>query len=386
MSFTLENWNALIRTTLLPSNNDLLALSNESIAILVKVTKDEEDRVRTLFLEGMLQRKKVKDKQQFVKLNQAMLIRLLDKLSFYRKTIDLDNKILKLYEAVSSRLESMLYFIEDFFGNYFDRNEKVPACYLEGSIQELCRQVESLEECIQPRPPYINAVGNILATNFRKFCIEKKDKATYNELIYQKELMKNLLADDTLSAEDSINKVLFYFNYNDDEYVAYLYEKFVLLTQSLDTKNEKISALRYEQKKCNQLQVRLDVSLSLVLPSLSKQVNQWLEEEIKFLEIDNIPKPVKAAAIPAVTEKSYFLVPFKGTEIHLLLKSFIDSGGAPVETYKSLFEKAGAYLSNKNQKGFSTESLQKASDKINYAAKENVKRFLQKMMRNIDSY
>lgn len=79
-------------------------------------------------------------------------------------------------------------------------------------------------------------------------------------------------------------------------------------------------------------------------------------------------------------------VPFRGSEIYLLHKSFIDSGGAPAETYKSLFEKTGARLANKNQKGFSTESLQKCSDKVDYEAKENVKRFLQKMIRNIDSY
>ncbi|MDB5199268.1 MAG: hypothetical protein JWO92_1231 [Chitinophagaceae bacterium] len=79
-------------------------------------------------------------------------------------------------------------------------------------------------------------------------------------------------------------------------------------------------------------------------------------------------------------------VPFKGAEIYLLHKSFIDSGGAPGETYKSLFEKTGSHLANKNQKGFSTESLQKNSDKVDYEAKETVKRFLQKMIRNIDSY
>jgi hypothetical protein len=43
-------------------------------------------------------------------------------------------------------------------------------------------------------------------------------------------------------------------------------------------------------------------------------------------------------------------------------------------------------LCNKNQKGFSAESLKNASDKLDPEAKENVKRFLQRMIRNIDSY
>jgi hypothetical protein len=79
-------------------------------------------------------------------------------------------------------------------------------------------------------------------------------------------------------------------------------------------------------------------------------------------------------------------VPFKGSEIYLLHKAFIDAGGTMNENYKTLLEKTAAAIANKNQKGFSAQSLIKYSDKVDPLAKENVKRFLQKMIRNIDSY
>jgi hypothetical protein len=79
-------------------------------------------------------------------------------------------------------------------------------------------------------------------------------------------------------------------------------------------------------------------------------------------------------------------VPFKGSEIYLLHKAFVDSGGTLNENYKTLLEKTAASIANKNQKGFSAQSLIKYSDKVDLVAKENVKRFLQKMIRNIDSY
>lgn len=79
-------------------------------------------------------------------------------------------------------------------------------------------------------------------------------------------------------------------------------------------------------------------------------------------------------------------VPFKGSEIYLLQKAFIDSGGAPNDNYKSLLEKTVSKISNKTRKGFSAQSFSKYSDKISPEAKENVKRFLQRMIRNIDSY
>jgi hypothetical protein len=79
-------------------------------------------------------------------------------------------------------------------------------------------------------------------------------------------------------------------------------------------------------------------------------------------------------------------VPFRGAEIYLLHKAFIDSGGATNENYKSLLEKTVCRISNKTQKGFSVQSFCKYSDKVDPEAKDNVKRFLQRMIRNIDSY
>lgn len=82
----------------------------------------------------------------------------------------------------------------------------------------------------------------------------------------------------------------------------------------------------------------------------------------------------------------YIHVPFRGSEIYLFHKAFIDAGGAPHENYKTLLEKTVGNLANRTQKGFSAQSFCKYSDKVDPEAKDNVKRFLQKMIRNIDSY
>jgi hypothetical protein len=86
------------------------------------------------------------------------------------------------------------------------------------------------------------------------------------------------------------------------------------------------------------------------------------------------------------TVSEFVHVPFKGSEIYLLCKAFVDAGGALHDNYKTLIEKTAPNISNKTQKGFSADSLSKYSDKVDPASKENIKRFLQKMIRNIDSY
>jgi len=87
-----------------------------------------------------------------------------------------------------------------------------------------------------------------------------------------------------------------------------------------------------------------------------------------------------------ITAPSHVHLPFKGSEIYLLHKAFIDAGGSPNENYKSLLERTVPFLSNKTQKGFSAQSFTKYSDKVDPEAKDTVKRFLQRMIRNVESY
>ena len=87
-----------------------------------------------------------------------------------------------------------------------------------------------------------------------------------------------------------------------------------------------------------------------------------------------------------VPTKDYVYTPFRGSEIYLLHKAFLDAGGAPHDNFKTLLEKTLTGIANKTQRGFSSDSIYKCSDKVSPESKDNVKRFLQRMIRNIDSY
>lgn len=382
MPLVLNKWSALISGTLNPANGIIFSLTKESISDLIRQSEAEEEAVRANLIEGILDMPKIADKHQYVQVNQAILIRLLDKLYSYKQIPNVTDSVLCLYKTVSLHLENTLNFIEDFFSNYFDRNEKVPATYLLISIEELCKQLEQLKRCLKSGNSIGAKLSNIIVKNFERFCNQKTPNVTYNELMYQKDLMNELLTDGPLESEESLKEVLFYLNFNDNDYLAYLYERMKQMMESLSFKKEKIAALRFEQKNINQLSTKLNCYLSARVPSLKDQVNHWIDEEIKFLSTDLADTP------ESFTHKGdqYVHVSFKGPEIYLLHKAFIDAGGSQTETYKSLLEKTSSHLCNKNQKGFSAESLKKASDKLDPEARENVKRFLQRMIRNIESY
>ena len=283
MALVLNKWENLIYTEINPFSVNVDLFSDEYIQSLIEQSYGEQEYVRDAMVEWLVGNPKIRDKQQFVQFNQAMLIRLLDKLHSYRKE-RLKKQVTNLYEAVSKHLENTLDFIEDFFGNYFDRNEKVPATYLNISLEDLCNKLKILQE-IAVRDDFVDPVlKDVIINNFNKFCYQHSQNVTYNELIYQKDLMDELLTDETFMSEKLIKEVLFYFNFNDADYISYFYKKLSALTTSVDTKQQKITALRFEQKTINQLITKLNVQLSLYMPPLKDQVNQWIEEEIKFLE------------------------------------------------------------------------------------------------------
>jgi hypothetical protein len=296
MPIILQKWDMLINTTLNPLNASKEPVSSETVKRFIAESELERENVRNLLIEGVIDRQKIMDKQQYVQIVQAMLIRLLDKLHSYKQVKGLDGKLTCLCNCVSQHLEDILNFIEDFFGNYFDRNEKVPAPYLLISIEQLCEQLQQLQKNLQVNGGLDRELSEILVNNFKRFCSIKSTGPTYNELLYQKDLMNELLSDNVLQCESSVREVLFYFNFNNDDFVAYLFNSLKALTEDFASNKEKISALRYEQKTMNQLRTKLNCFLSRNMPALKEQVNSWIEEEIKFLQIE------PAFSVPVRTE------------------------------------------------------------------------------------
>ena len=125
-------------------------------------------------------------------------------------------------------------------------------------------------------------------------------------------------------------------------------------------------------------------------PAMSETIQKWdvLIELLKGIqtELQLLNAIHKSAKTFESSPQDFVFVPFKGPEIYLLHKAFIDAGGSTNENYKTLLEKTIPSIANKTQKGFSAQSFCKYSDKVDPESKDNVKRFLQRMIRNIDSY
>ena len=294
MPVILQTWGELITNTLNPRKIE--HLSNERIGEIIHQSETESEKVPKLLVDGIVDRDSIRDKQQFVQVHQSMLIRLLNQLFTYQQAEESRQHVLTLYQTVGRHLEHTLNFIEDFFRNYFDRSEQVPASYFLLSTGELGRQLVLLKEKFENSADLDPVLSSILVSNFNRYCNGEKTGATYDELLYQRELLKELLSDKTSASEASIREVLFYFNFNDDDYVAYLYKRLAVQIEDLSNRRDKVVALRYEQKIINQLRTKLKTIFNERMPALKEQVVAWIEEERRFFEM------APATEAPAKTE------------------------------------------------------------------------------------
>ena len=115
----LAKYVSLVLGKLNPLNNEIFLLSDECIQLLIDESEIELEKAKALLIEGMLDKPKIRDKQQFVEVTQAFLVNLLNKLYNYRQNKRVDDKIRWLYTSVSSHLQNTLEFIAEFFRNSF---------------------------------------------------------------------------------------------------------------------------------------------------------------------------------------------------------------------------------------------------------------------------
>ena len=288
----LDKWNTVINGRLSPlnTNDDLLAA--EAVQLVINESEDDQQTIRSMLIEDLIEKPNVMDKEQYVKVNQTLLIRILDKLFAYSQTKPLNENILRLYNTISQHLQSTLDFVEDFFSNYFDRNEKVPEPYISFAKENIKKQVKHLKHIVSKQEDTDTFLTSLVLDSIQHFLLDESIVINYSRLSYHKMLLNELLSQKIIQSPHSIIEALYYLNYNEDNFITYEYEWLKELTAELPTNLEKVAALRFEQKKINQLPLKPNCCYNPNMPSLKEQINGWIDEEVKFLENVQLPEKV----------------------------------------------------------------------------------------------
>lgn len=280
----LDKWNTIINGRLNPLNTNDELLDVEAVQLVINESEEDQQTIRSMLTEDLIEKPYVMDKEQYVKVNQTLLIRIVDKLFAYSQIKPLNENLFLLYNTISQHLQSTLDFVEDFFNNYFDRNEKVPDPCISVAKENIKKQVKQLKHIVSKQESTGSFLTNLVLNSIEHLLLADSIVITYSRLSYHKMLLSELRSQKVMQSTQSIKEALYYLNYNEDNFIAYEYECLKELTTEMTSNQEKIAALRFEQKKINQLPLKPNYCYNPNMPSLKHQINDWIDEEVKFLE------------------------------------------------------------------------------------------------------
>lgn len=278
----LHQWNLSLADGFADADSSSVMPDNSVVVELLNKWSNTAENLQRLILDEMIGRHYAKDKEEFIRMVQLMLTKLLDKVSLVCScsSISINDKQPGL---LTQELLKALHFIQEYFGTYFDKNERVPDVL----ISFYKKEINTLSESLRIRLSSSGLMEQLLTETLHNHFISSFENhnlpVTYRLHFYEKELLREL-SNEVNPATDSIRKLLYYHNFNSSMFVIYEFDRLVNLLSAITTKSEKILMLRSELKTINQLPVRVNYYFDENMPSLKEQVSTWITEEIKYCE------------------------------------------------------------------------------------------------------
>ncbi|MGH2645589.1 MAG: hypothetical protein ACRDE2_16685, partial [Chitinophagaceae bacterium] len=222
----------------------------------------------------------------------------------------------------------LLEFIEKHLKKYFNQDEHVPLSYQLLSIDKFQNSIKHIKKKFAGIPADKELLQRIITT-VNSF-VRSQVNMTYRQFTYTKEILEELeildLNENKPSYFSPLTELMFYMNFNCSLYTNSLINDLVHKLNQLEGQREKILFLCCYQKELNQLATKPGMRFRNNPVSLKEQLNEWIEEEIIYLEKANalfsLP-PVNSDVPVKEEEKICFSVPV--TVLALLGRSACDA-------------------------------------------------------------
>jgi hypothetical protein len=249
-----------------------LLFSELSQENLLNSLKTDIELVPSVLMDEFISNSLIQDKQQYIRLVQALLINLSDCL--YLKQNE--------FGSVCSQIEATLQFIQNFFYQQFDLDSRLTQFFL----SQFCKCSKLKLEYWQLKlnnSRLIDALKECLADKF----ISPESNITYRKISYLKYLLQEIELATSVLTEKYVREVFIYNNFNSDCFINYEIELIQIELKKFQTNQEAISFLQSEQGRVTKLKMKSVISFDTQQTSIKKQLSDWITEEIKQLELKN---------------------------------------------------------------------------------------------------
>lgn len=399
--YTLEWLDSLITVSLNPAKTDLNTLSDEGIHSVISKITEEKEKLLTILKNQIYGLTKEKQIAFLVNQSHSSLIILLDQVLTYRKSQNLNRASLKeLYNTLIFSLEELLSFIEVRFLPYLSINERVPVTYLTVTGKELKQRVDKLK--IKLLAQEVNKqLANIVLDSLYSFINRLKEDfpVTFRELLYQKDLLKELelilLPEGETCVFTTLDELLIYLNFNSKFYMCYFTMRLAEKINANENNSDKLERLLFYYKQFNQMHRKPGIILNPQYGDLKTELSNWFTQEIFYLEkklhltivpINGSVEQKGSEPASQKVEPQKLLCILSVDQMALVLRSTDDLKIITARSLNAVFKTIVPYLSTPYQDNISYDSMRSKSYTAETRDKEIVIQTLEQMIKKIKEY
>ncbi|WP_374173167.1 hypothetical protein [Flavobacterium tructae] len=392
--YPFEWFDSLVSQTLNPKKTNVTELSKQDIVIISDHIEKESKNIQNLLKNEIFLLRKKREVRLQVRKYHSNLIFLLDNVIEHQKTNLFETYELSvILELIKDKLEELLSIVETRFSTFLSLDERVPITYLMLSRNELQFKLEKLAKKVDES--FTGGVLKIIIQSILQFIKTfSRNKVTYRQLMYQKDLLKSLKSIENSGQEDffsEIDKLLIEKNFNNVKYIDHIINhinKEIDLDESMPYR---ITKLLFYKKEVDRIQSSEKVSFDPSRNNIKDVLENWFRQEIVYME-KKLEFNLKAnlydlkPTIDSTILNSKIECDLSIDQIALILRATDEARIIKARSMNHFFKMIVPHLSTPFKKDLSYQSVRSKSYSPEERDKEIAVKILEKIITKIQSY
>jgi hypothetical protein len=288
MSYELEPIENLIKNEINPVTLSQNPPSDDQLKAWLEFITNEQERICGCFREMAFKNNASTEAiLNYMGAHQLAILSISNVLTdFASKDLSLElPKVRVFYTTATAVLENMLAYMEHYIPDFFDQQLPVThycAAIFRKEVQAALSQFQQLNS----RPGIDKGLLH-LAVQPLKDIMEQKVKSSYKDVVYLKELTRQLLTlldtDTEVDINWEIQTILFFLDFNDPKFILYATRRLNDQIASLPTTSDKLDSLHWHVHAMENLKSKPGFSFIPSLPPLREQIIAPIKASYQYL-------------------------------------------------------------------------------------------------------
>ena len=387
MKYLLKEMDGLVLSCMNPSPSGFP--SPKELDALFLVIKAEAEKFKIELSKGFSSTENEKVGKQLLQNHLRRLIFLSD--SLYRKIClarknkktGTPDQLIILFRILAILENLQLYLLREYPAPW---NTTQPVSLFTRQKTVKCFR-DKLSKCLTPNNETDNELVSIALHPFHRLIKNKKLPLSFGRKEYLFRLLKALCWYFTASSEKAktetpLKTTLFTLNFNSLAYLNYYTRQIEGDIRGIDSLKDKIEKLYFHLKTINQKPINTNVCLNPRQANVKELVNQWILEEICFLEKRML---VMAGPGPQLADQNFKIVTeLSVAQVACFIRLLVESGVIKNKNRKELITFYAVYTQSKKQENISPESFRMRFYNIEESARLEIRSTIIQLLNHIN--